>query len=86
MGIIHSMHTFATSNPCNPFALKDRDFCACCFAALKKQSKKEYLKKKTEEWSGARRKAFECSQSLPMHLYETVSGKDQRKCSKTFSE
>lgn len=53
MGIIHSMYTFATSNPRNPFPLKDRDFCAWYFAALKKQSKKvEYQKKKIEKESG----------------------------------
>jgi len=50
MGIIHLRYTFTTSNPCNPFVLKDRDCCACCFATLKKQSKKvECQKKKNRE-------------------------------------
>lgn len=50
MGIPHSMYTFATSNPSNPFVLRDRYFCACCFAAPKKQSKKvEYQKKKIDK-------------------------------------
>lgn len=53
MGILHSLYTFTTSNPCIPFALRDRYFCGCCFAALKKQSKKvEYQKKKIDKKSG----------------------------------
>lgn len=89
MGIIPAMYTFATSNPCNPFALKDRYFCPCFFAALKKQSRKvEYEKKKTEKESGVLQEGRLLSaHRVHQNIYMKQSvEKNQRKSSKTYSE
>lgn len=52
MGNIHSIYTFTTSNPCNPFALKDKLLCllSCRTEEAKQKGGVSEKENRKREW------------------------------------